>query len=233
MMELLLGGNHSVVSGDTGPGGQALLFGTRDKGYYGTLTQSEFVDNVTLASLIGLTEGVAYNNDVDWLKFASNDKTLFIPQKAIRRTLTWSSIYNCGAVYGDDTNGYTNPGTSVLQNRKVTIGGKVYRVRLITGSSVLPATSTSPGGEWDKLFYPLVNGEWTAMTGANANAYFGTDSASDLGSCTLCQETLATAAVPTNTQVVRRGYSGYTTYGSSVMTATGNRGWRPVLELVN
>ncbi|QBP07178.1 putative virion structural protein [Erwinia phage Rebecca] len=233
MMELFLGGAHRVVSGDTGPGSQALLFGTRDKGYYGTLTQSEFIDNTTLASLIGLTEGVAYNSDVPWLKFASNNKTLFIPQKAIRRTLAWSSIYNCGAVYGDDTNGYTNPGTPVLQNRKVTIGGKVYRVRLITGSSALPANSTSSGGEWNKLFYPLVNGEWTTMTTASATAYFGVSSTSDLGSCTLCQETMGFAAVPTDTQVIRRGFTDYTTYGSSIMSTTGNRGWRPVLELVN
>lgn len=229
MLELLLGGQSRNPGNDTGSGPTTLLYGDSEKGYYGSLTQTEFITGPALASLIGLTTGTDYNAGTPWLKFASSGKTLFIPQKSLRHSIGWDAIYNCGAVYGDDTNGYTNPGAPVLQDRRVTIAGKTYRVRLITGSSVLPAGSNTPGGEWDKLFYPLINGEWQTV---NGTVFLGASGNTDSGSCTLCQETQAPKATPTSTSVVRRGFTDYTTYGTSAMSITSNRGWRPVLELV-
>lgn len=226
MLEMLMTGTNprSGIS----PGSDTLVYGDTTLGYYGVVSQASFITGSALAAGIGLTEGVDYNTDVGWLKFASYGKVLFIPQKSLRHSLSWISIYNCGAVYGIDGYGRLNPGTPVTQNRTVTIAGRTYRVRLMTGATSDPIGTS--GGEWNRLLYPLINGTWESNS---PTSFYGVSSSTDSGSCTLCQEGGPANATITSTQIVRRGFTDYTTFGTSVMTTTGNRGWRPVLELIS
>ena len=140
--------------------------------------------------------------------------------KSIRVTLDWLSIYRAGAVYGTDTDTDWTTITLVMQNKRITINGFVFKVRLMTGDTTNPATAA--GGEWNKLIYPIADGTWASYTsGAIAAANTSSD-----GPCTLCQEHNAN-------NIVRRGFTDYKTYGLSTIETTLNRGWRPVLELIS
>lgn len=212
-------GTNKVSNGLTGPGPQTLIKGDTGAGYYGVLESADFINSRDLSALVGLNAGSYETTTPKWFKFSSNNKVLFIPMKAIRVTLSWLSIYGVGAVYGTDTNTDWTTVAPVMQDKRVTINGYVFRVRLMTGAANNPATVE--GGEWNKLIYPIVDGTWAAYTSTDIGTYNG----SSLGSCTLCQE-------HSDNNIVRRGFTDYKTYGVSAIDTTSNRGWRPVLELI-
>lgn len=226
MLELLYGPGGRKASGVTGPGPQAIIKGDLTAGYYGLVTPTEFINGTALATAIGLSSGIAQNSDLPWFKFSSQGKTLFIPQRTFRHTVSWVDVYLRGAVYGTATTGRVNAGTPVMQNRTITINGLVYKVRLMTGDATDPGTRN--GGEWNQLFIPLTDTTW----GSYVNSDFGATS-SQTGSITWCQETKD--GTPYLAQ--RRGWGGVadtaTYYTDIGYKAGSNVGWRPVLELVN
>ncbi len=103
------------------PGGDVLLNGDRQAGFYGFVSPEEFGkiennpegskdfngDNLTLA--LGITQGTSQFSDTPWMKFISAGKVLYVPVKPIRRSISWNAIYDAGAVYGDDTVGTLPP----------------------------------------------------------------------------------------------------------------------------
>lgn len=216
---------------NTGPGPQELIAGDHLSGLYGTVTANDFITGDVLANSIGLTAGTAQNSTVNWLKFNLDGKTLFIPEKTFRRTITWDQIHACGAVFGDAT---------------VSIQGDTYKVRLLKGANTDPTTTGGGhdlektwGSEWNRLFYPLVPNPTNTPThpvsqegiryGAFANY---TEDELNIGGrggngrYNWCQES-------SGSNRLTRGSSGlsYLFLTSSPGTLTAY-GWRPCLELV-
>lgn len=148
---------------------------TTDTGYMGLVTSADLTDGPTLASDIGLSAGVAFNDTAGWLKFyvgpaadCNKDavaKVIFIAKKTIRNNLSWDAIYLAGAVYGTGDNGVASASTSATatQDAQVTYDGTTYKVRLLTGSATDPAAEAAGkqqvtddaggGSEWNDLLY--------------------------------------------------------------------------------
>ena len=103
------------------PGGKVLLAGDSEAGFYGFLQPSEFGeiednpegsktfngDNLALA--LGISQGTSQYSDISWMKFSWNGKILFVPVKTLRYSISWNTIYEAGAVYGDDSVGTLPP----------------------------------------------------------------------------------------------------------------------------
>ena len=86
-----------------------LSYGDMDRGFFGIIPASEFITGDNLCSELGITQGTAQFSDIDWLKFAFQGDILITPMKPIRYGISWSAIYNAGAVYGDGTAGFNPP----------------------------------------------------------------------------------------------------------------------------
>lgn len=206
------------------------------------------ISSASLASAIGLTNGIDFNPNVAWIEYDYKGAKCLSPMRPIRHTLTWRHIYTAGAVYGDDvsTAPVTGPVSRRVQNARVTIADKTYRVRLMTGAETNPYAgvvgSDPPWNaagdcEFNALIYPIVSD--AALTGK----YLGPKLASPytlaqlgitgVGQMTICQNVHKTAD---NNAVVARGNSTRSTAINSDTFGTGSggnaEGWRPVLELI-
>lgn len=105
------------------PGSKYIIAGDRDAGFYGFVQPNEFgeivgnIDGKTamagdnLALAIGLVQGSPININTAWMKFSSKGKIVFFPVKPLRLTPSWNAIYNQGAVFGDDSENKSAPGS--------------------------------------------------------------------------------------------------------------------------
>lgn len=100
------------------PGSEHIVAGDKNIGFYGFVKTEEFgtidstgkpFDGGNLAEAIGLTEGDVLFNNPQWLKFSYRGKVQFVPMRPLRYGVSWDDIYNVGAVYGTNTNGYLPP----------------------------------------------------------------------------------------------------------------------------
>lgn len=213
------------------PGPSNLVGGVMQAGYFGTVTSTELITGDALASAAGLSAGTTQNSTTDWLKFAHEDKILFVAKKPIRHSITWDAIHAAGCAYGSKT---------------VVIGGLTYKVRLFRSALTDPALDANAdkgaiGSEWNKLMLPIhveAPSSWaypvycgtTEDWGINfTDADLWTISSAGNGTYTWCQEKLTSNAAG---RVIRGGggVSYWSTYTSSNTNA--NYGWRPVLELL-
>ncbi len=238
------------------PGPTTLSEGDTTAGFYGEVPSSELIQPTDLSQRLGISEGNIINEDetLTWLKFSFQGKTIYIVKRPIRSHISWQAIYQAGAVYGDDTNGISPSGTARLQDAVVTIGSNIYRVRLLSGVNQDPYDTGADGlwngynvelthgSEWNRLMYPIHSGVHndtnnpTPHTDPSAAAYgswasysdvdLGTLSGSNNGSFGWCKEARGT------TRAQRGGYGITYLYSMSATSNLGNRGWRPVLELV-
>jgi len=221
-----------------GPGPTTLVAGDTAAGFYGEVTGEELITYGALSTSVGLSAGTLINDSTSvWLKFALDGKTLFISKKRVRNEISWEDIYNIGAVYGTGDTGTHPINGGVIQDRTVTIGQNIFKVRNLKGAAEDPvpnlayATHTDPietaGSEWNRLLYPVHRDDpagWATYN--NGDLEFGTGVVS-YGSHV--QETFETDT----TKRISRGVNGYNTLGGVELTT--NRvieGWRPVLELI-
>ncbi len=240
-----------------GHGPQSPIGGDATWGFYGEVLSGDFITGDVLATTIGLSAGTSQHSSSNWLKFASNGKTILVPKLTFRHSMNWEDIYQAGAVYGDDTNGSNPSGTARLQDTVVTVDGFDYRVRLLRGAGTDPTTQGADGlwygydvdlgdgSEWNRLIYPIHSGDHTEVdnptphTDPNADPYASWASYSDTdllvdavagyGSFNLCME----SAGDISTARVARGGNGLTWLSRYSSTSSANMfGWRPVLELV-
>ena len=186
-----------------------------------------------LADIIGLTDGISQFDEVPWLHFNDNGRDIYIAKKPYRHSVSWDQLNAVGAVYGSKT---------------VTIGGKLYMVRLIKGGNGDPTTGGTyygynttehQGSEWNRYMYPIH--ATTHVDASNPNTSdMGTlaqytDEQLHLhnnygnGAYNWCQEVSGSGA----SYRVVRGYVGVT-YGRDTSSGTNTYiGWRPLLELIN
>lgn len=120
----------------------------------GEVASADFIDGDTLAAQIGLTAGTSINSNTPWLSFTRHSKKIYIPKLPLRGSVNWEMLYNAGAVFGDDTVGVrpNQIATAVLQNKRVTIAGKTYIVRLLKG--------TNGGQTYDRFTDDSGNDSW-------------------------------------------------------------------------
>ncbi len=200
--------------------------------FLGEVPVSELISGDALASLVGLTVGTEINSNEPWLKFydAVDAKFKFIAKKPYRNEISTNQLNAVDLVYG----------------KTITIGANQYICRLIKGANSDPYTEVygvDPedvwGSEWNRLMYPICaptgNPEYDVIndpTTPGLGAWANYDQESDLcllnqfGRQTICQEI-------SGIYQLGRGYYGVTRCGSmSVDNTDRQRGWRPLLELV-
>jgi hypothetical protein len=220
----------------------ALKAGDAQLGYYGTLTNTDmFRGGPDAAGLIGLGAGTPINQTTDWLKFAYQGKTLYVPKMPLRRDVSWNDIYAAGAVYGVSGVGNFPATPNVAQNRTVTIDGRTFLVRLFKGADADPCPTSqysvdnvvgTRNSEWTQLMQRVWASDptstfWERFTNTDMGTTIG---ATNCGA--LCQEQHPFA---TNTRVLRNynGLLGMTAdYVYSVGASALTECWWPVFELV-
>lgn len=201
---------------DSGPGPSALQYGTTAKGYFGGVMSSELINGTALATACGAVGGtvISANVNADWMKFIRNGKVLFIPFGGFRTSTTWNALNAVGCVYG---------------TKVITIGGRNYKVRLISTANIDPIVAASnvridndaqfAGSEYNDLMNMLTD-EWIGYGAAFLS-----------NGWVLCQESV-------NGNTAYKIGRGHPTYGSksgfSILNtqAVATEVWRPVLELV-
>lgn len=215
---------------ELGPGSQ-ILTGYNDAyaGFFGEVSPTELITGSALATMVGLTAGTNQPdiNTIPWLKFAIDDKILFVSKKPFKYAISWDQINAANIVFG---------------NRVITIGDYQYKIRLMKG--IRPDTDgitwntgydaeISHGSEWNRLMYNIlpessagyqasqIGTDWVSYTPAEV-------SASGNGYYSWCQEQWNTAS-----SRVSRGYASLSRvlYDSSSNTNAAYS-WRACLELV-
>lgn len=227
--------NVNYVQDDTSgsPGSEFLLAGDSIEGFFGEVTAAELITGDALASEVGISAGTSQNSTAGWLKFALDDKILFVAKKPIRHTISWDNIDAADCVYG---------------NKTVVIGGLTYKVRLMKGALTDPslydtADRGAIGSEWNRLMLPIhVNApsSWAYPDYvASPTKDWGIDyTDEDLlthntygdGSYSWCQEVRNANA---SYRVVRGNAGVSYSYANTSSRAAAGYGWRPCLELVS
>jgi hypothetical protein len=201
-----------VIPKDYGPGPSTFLAGNDTLGYMGEIPMNSFVNVAQVSSLVGLSRGDVLGTTSGWLKCVDNGKVLFIAKAALREDAQWGTLNGLGIVFG---------------TKVITILGRQFKVRLLTGGNGDP--SSAAGGEWDRLMYPLcvTRPAGTPILANFSEAILGLGSTTD-GRANLVQEKAADG------KMIIRGYPGLKGYGSGTnIGSNGNIfGWRPVLELI-
>jgi hypothetical protein len=215
----------------TGPGPDQLIAGTVEAGYFGEVADKDLITTAALSQLVGMNSGTLTANNSTWLKFMHNRKTLFVPKLPARYAVSWDMLYEAGLVYGIDGPGpYVGSNGPVNQNKVIVIGGNAFVVRLMKGGDVNPATK--PGGEFNDLMLKL----WVSdPTGGNwDNQEAAALGLSGTGGLNWMQESPASNVNAVGGfRIFRSGQTQLTDVSaSSVSSASGSFGWRPVLELI-
>lgn len=229
MFEMMMG-VKAAVANIPYPGPATLAAGTMTAGYYGLVPTADFIDGATLAGVCGLTDGTLQNSTTDWMKFSLDGKTLFVPQKNIRHSISWASL---------------NTATLIFGSKIITILGNSYKVRLFKGCppGLVKSgnengwdTISTVGSEWNRLMYHVAGkpfsdssntlasegitvGDWATYSETVLNV-------TGSGSTSWCQETHAGNSLY---QLFRGGLGVARNNGISRTTTIGC-GWRPVLE---
>ena len=220
-----------------------------DTGYYGFVPDVDLISGDALALKISLTDGTSFNSDAGWLKFYvgfgadCNRKSpkvpyvLYVAKKPYRGNLSWGSVSQVNAIYGD---------------REEIIGGDPYKVRLLTGADADPASEDrlapcandfGRGSEWNCLMYRVHEAipscaDTSIGLSADANAHggpqVGTNWADytngDLGVGGGSSSPASWVQELVGSHRPWRGRFGIADKGAWGDTAHASRGWRPALE---
>lgn len=188
------------------PGSKYIIAGDKDAGFYGFVQPEEFGEIVgntdgktamagdNLALAIGLAQGTPINNNTPWMKFSSKGKVLFVPVKPLRHSASWDAIYNQGAVFGDDSDNKSAPGSR--SGTKLSINGNTNAI-IVTGDNNWNTAGAIIASVGEKI---ILSGFKTASN----NGEFTVKSVSDKE--LIVEESLATEAEGNyNAQVIRKG----------------------------
>lgn len=224
--------------------------------FKGEIPSSEFISGDALAAAVGFSNGVSINSGTPWLSFIYKEKSLFVPKLPLRRSFNWGQLYTAGIVHGDDTTGIKPSAlAAAMQNKRVTIGGQVFRVRLLSGSKETPPVNTVASGydvaftydsEWNDLFYPIVDDpKMLSYTGPKiSNPYSLADLGLITGSSTADGDRFCKEITSAGNCLYRgtSGNAGISANRGPSITASSTRlayyvtgashGWIPCLELV-
>jgi len=92
-------------------------------------------------------QGTGQNSTAGWLKFAWQNKILFVAKKPIRNSISWDAINTAKCVYGG------------AGDKTIVIDGLTYKVRLLKGANKDPAGAYNGAichnSEWNRLMLPI------------------------------------------------------------------------------
>lgn len=116
-IQRVLAGKGTINDFGNHPGPKTLLKGNTENGFYGFVQPESMglfedgkeYNGANLALEIGLSRGTSFNSDVPLMKFSRNGKVLFIPLTGYRYSIPWDKIYEAGAVYGTNDDGFLPP----------------------------------------------------------------------------------------------------------------------------
>ena len=176
MQEMMVAGGGGQVFPWSGPGSKKLMYGTRDLGYFGTLTSSELFSDATLTTLTGVTTGTIGSGGAGqlWYKFILRGRVIYLAKYPTRISVAWSDLYKAGVVHG--VKGYGDSPVPVaggvdqfkLLTKSETINSKrkvwPLKVALLSGANdgVFPSGSVwdSDQSEWDLLWTKFFTDKW-------------------------------------------------------------------------
>lgn len=89
---------------DSGPGSKTMLIGDMTAGYFGTVSQAEFIsagdlydsDRTTLGNFTPVV-----NANLFWIKFALDGEIYYFPSSTLMTGVSWNALNAIGAVKGD------------------------------------------------------------------------------------------------------------------------------------
>lgn len=216
--------------------GRPLVAGTIEHGYFGEFSSAQVIGGDTLATRVGVSQGIAVHTTAGWLGFALNGKRLLVAKKPIRHSISWDALSKAGVVFGKEI---------LIQNTRML-------VRLPKGVFYSPAADSTTfafdddsilthGSEWNRLLYhvsamvdPRRPSPWVSSEGIQIGTFaqFTQDelgiSGSDSWRANWCQERLQSNAG----KKIIRGNGGVVDIAYIDSWQNGGVGWRPVLELV-
>lgn len=177
-----------------------------DTPFKGEIPQSSFITLTDLQTATGYSGGTALNPDTPWMMIVENGKTCYFPKTPFVSTMTREQLNAAGVVDG---------------SKVITIAGKQYKVRLMTGRDT--AVNNTSGGEWLRWITALTDGTWAVYTNAALGGPYPTN-----GGMTHVWDRHGDG------NWALSGYPGmlgawYQPAGSAADPAYG---WRPVLELI-
>lgn len=182
MQEMMLAGGSGAYYPWSGPGSKKLIKGTRDLGYFGTVSTAELYTDRSLGAMVGINSQLGIYNTVPdkqvWYKFIYRGRIIYLARYATMRNASYSDIYNAGAVYGVRGPGDgAPPSTGPVDQFKVLtkyerINGALkswpLKVSLIQGANdgVFPSSSTwdSEQSEWDVIWKKFFAEKWDPLT---------------------------------------------------------------------
>lgn len=220
-----------------GPGPTTHVAGTMDAGFFGEVTGEELITYEGLATEVGVSEGISqFNAESTWLKFALDNKILYVAKKPIRDKVTWRALNTANVIYENTTN--------------ITVGTNTFDVTLLRGAATDPTPVPTGfnliethGSEWNRLMFPIHSVNHTTGSVSRHNdptaepfeswaTYLDEDLITDVdvgeGAYTLCQELRESDSG----RCVTRGSEGVMYMIGGLLGYT-HYGWRPCLRLVS
>lgn len=242
MQEILLAGGSGAYYPWSGPGNKRLVRGTRDLGYFGSLTTAELINDASLALAVGVQPQYGILNPLSseqlWYKVMYNGRVIYFPKLAVMRNVNYLDIYNAGASDGVRGPGYNNPPSTggvdqlkMLVKSEIVDGVRKYwplKVALFQGvnDGTIPSSATydTDQSEWDIILNKFLSEQWggAALTWNNM-------SYSD------AQWNWTRERNAAGTSAAMRGGSTLAPTGKSLVanaTVDIRRVWRPKLELI-
>lgn len=170
-----------TVTEKRGAGGQKILLGDDNYGYFGQVAPSAFFNSADIkAAALDKSAFDATTVSPTWHKFVRKGKVIYVPALSFG-AVTWDGLYKAGFVYGTNDEGPADGHQGlapVNQMRTVTLDGDEYLIRLMrgwgdVGESAVPwanipgatgFTNTPVEGlgvawnkdsEWNQLIYPI------------------------------------------------------------------------------
>ena len=132
-----------------------IIKGDHQLGYFGLVNDQDFITGRALQHHLNLHRANFSLNNIGWLKFAFNNRELYVAKKCFIYNLSWELIYQAGAVYGTDDYGENPSGYKRVQNAQITINDQSFRITLLTGhsSKATEYTKKDQLSEWEQLMY--------------------------------------------------------------------------------
>lgn len=223
-----------------GPGPQELIAGDMSAGFFGEVTSNTLLTYSDLSTTIGVSQGVLINDEESlWLKFALDDKILYVAKKPVRCRISWEHLNINGGVFGT----------------QVSINNNQFTCRILKGASSNP-TVLGPDGlwtgfdidlthdsEWNRLMYPIHSGAHTDGTHPSNhddpnvlpfgswNTYNDEELSIITNGASWCQETPGRSSF--SSWRIYRGEIGISNLNTVSAGGVGvNQAWRPCLELI-
>lgn len=156
-----------------GPGPQELVSGNYHQlGYFGTLTEEEFLTAGELSFRCDFDKGVLFQDrNSRWLKLFHDGKIKYVRLDPICHSVSWSDLYQAGLVFEGPGTHETEVSADIINAIGAHSQGKViergldrFKVRLIrrypvgtdpTSENTSKGNVERNGSEWNELFYPL------------------------------------------------------------------------------